>query len=77
LYFAPTLCVYGLCFKINNSLLPEIGTVMKTFFKVTGIIVAYARSSDDEAPLQAMDIDQADMPLRAEPVASIKVNPTN
>ena len=33
LYFVPTICVYSLCFKISDMLLPELGAVVKAVFK--------------------------------------------
>jgi hypothetical protein len=74
LYFAPTLCVYGLCFKITDRLLPEIGTVIIAFFKATRFIIARVRSADDEAPIVTVQPAHPDPPLQAKPVASMKVN---
>ena len=34
LYFVPTICVYSLCFKISDMLLPELGAVVKAVFKL-------------------------------------------
>ncbi len=77
LYFAPTLCVYGLCFKISNRLLPEIGTLMGAFIRAIGFIIVYVGSSDDERKVPEPELERPDTPLQTEPVASMKVNTTN
>jgi hypothetical protein len=77
LYFAPTLCVYGLCFKITDRLLPEIGTVIIAFFRATRFIIAKIQSADDETPVVAEEMVQPEPLPQAEPVAPMKVNPTN
>ena len=77
LYFAPTLCVYGVCFKITNRLLPEIGTVFKAIFMAVRFMVSRIRSADDEAPVVAEELVQSEPLPQAKPVEPMKVNPTN
>ena len=76
LYLAPTLCVYRLCFKITNRLLPEIGTVFIAVFMAGRFIVSRIQSADDETPAVAEELVQTDPP-QAEPAAPMKANPTN
>ncbi len=77
LYFAPTLCVYALCFKITNRLFPEIGGAIKAVFIAICFIIDHVRSDDEGKPLPVAKLDCPDKPLQAEPVASMKVNTTN
>ncbi len=92
LYFAPVLCLYGLCFKITDKLLPEIGTVIRAVFRAIFFIIDYVRSDDDVTPVpvpkrEGHDAPRSEAPLsdtslsnnslQAKPVASMKVNTTN
>ena len=82
LYFAPVMCLYGLCFKVTDKLLPEIGTVIKAVFRAIFFVIDYVRSDAEVIPATAEGQNCPDTPLfdtslQAKPVASMKVNTTN
>ena len=77
LYFTPTLCVYGLCFKIANKLLPEIGSIIRSFRIATCFIIDRVQSDDEEIPVPVAQPDCPDPTLAAEPVNTTKVITTN
>ena len=51
LYFLPTICIYALCFKISDKLLPEFGAAINSVFKSIRFIIAYVESSTDSKPI--------------------------
>jgi hypothetical protein len=74
LYFIPTLCVYGLCFKITNALLPEIGTVIKAPFKALRFILAQMGPHNEDALMPVAGLDRHGAPQGAETAASTKMH---
>ena len=77
LYFVPTLCVYALCFKIANKLLPEIGSIIRAFMNATCFIIDRVQPDDERIPLPVAEPDCPDPTLAAEAVNTTKVNTTN
>ena len=77
LYFVPTVCVFGLCFKITNRLLPEIGTIILAFMNATCFIMNHIRSDDEGLSVPVEEAVCPDPTLTLEPVNTTKVNSTN
>jgi len=51
LYFLPTLCIYALCFKICDKLLPEFGAAINSVIKSIRFIIRYTNSSTASKPI--------------------------
>ena len=42
LYFLSTLCIFNLCFKISNKLIPELGAIIKAVYRAIHVIAHLA-----------------------------------
>jgi hypothetical protein len=61
-YSFSTLCLFNLCFKVSNKLIPELGALIKGAYSAVHVLARAANSKSEDQPQEEADIKPEDGP---------------